>query len=75
MEAAQQFALNQGSCCHDCPAYDTPLQGDCGTFTIAMWNICNGQNGGLKAAVRAMDQMGVTLAVMVKRKVTGGVHT
>ena len=48
---------------------------DSGTFSIATWNIRNGRNGGLESACRALDSLGVDLALLQETKLTGGIHT
>eukprot|EP00957_Ditylum_brightwellii_P093064 7086099-Ditylum_brightwellii.AAC.1 len=41
-----------------------------GTFTIATWNIRDGRGGGLVTACRALDQMGVDIAILQETKLT-----
>jgi len=39
------------------------------------WNIQSGRNGGLDSACRALESLGVDIAVLQETKLTGGVHT
>ncbi len=46
-----------------------------GPFTVALYNIRNGCNGGLESTLRAMKQMGVDYGVLLETKLTEGVYT
>jgi hypothetical protein len=46
-----------------------------GPVAIALFNIRSGRNGGLEAALRAMDQLGVDIGFLVETKLTGGIYT
>jgi hypothetical protein len=46
-----------------------------GSVAIASFNIQSGRNGGLEAALRAMDQLGVDIGFLVETKLTGGIYT
>jgi hypothetical protein len=46
-----------------------------GSVAIALFNIRSGRNGGLEAALRAMDQLGVDIGFLVETKLTGGIHS
>jgi hypothetical protein len=46
-----------------------------GLFTVALYNIRSGCNGGLESALRAMKQMGVDCGVLLETKLTEGVYT
>jgi hypothetical protein len=46
-----------------------------GSAAIALFNIRSGCNGGLEAALRAMDQLGVDIRFLVETKLTGGIYT
>ena len=45
------------------------------TIRLATYNIRNGRNGGLEAALRAMAQANVDLGVFQETKLTEGTHT
>jgi hypothetical protein len=54
----------------------SPSQPDgSGSVAIALFNIRSGRNGGLEAALRAMDQLGVDIGFLVETKLTGGIYT
>ena len=54
----------------------TPSRADgSGSIAIAIYNIHNGQNGGLESALRAMDGMDINLGVLLETKVTDGIYT
>jgi hypothetical protein len=42
---------------------------------LASFNIQSGRNGGLEAALRAMDQLGVDIGFLMETKLTGGIYT
>ncbi len=46
-----------------------------GSIAIASFNIQSGRNGGLEAALRAMDQLGVDIRLLVETKLTRGIYT
>jgi hypothetical protein len=46
-----------------------------GSIALALFNIRSGRNGGLEAALRAMDQLGVDIGFLVETKLTGGIYT
>ena len=46
-----------------------PLSGVYGTFLVAAWNICCGQNAGLASAAKGLAQMGVAVAVLMEVKI------
>ncbi len=46
-----------------------------GSFTIALYNIQSGHNGGLESALQAMKLMGVDCGVFLETKLTKGVYT
>ena len=46
-----------------------------GTFTLATWNIRHGGAGGLEAACRAFESLGVDIGVVQETKNVDGVHT
>ena len=45
-----------------------------GSFTVALYNIRSGRNGGLESALRAMKQMGVDCGVLLETKLTEGMY-
>jgi exonuclease III len=45
------------------------------SVTLISFNIQSGRNGGLEAALRAMDQLGVDIGFLVETKLTGGIYT
>jgi hypothetical protein len=45
------------------------------SIALASFNIQSGRNGGLEAALRAMDQLGVDIGFLVETKLTGGIYT
>jgi hypothetical protein len=47
-----------------------PLPGGSGTFSIATWNIRNGQGAKLAAAAKGLCQMGVGCVVLTETKLT-----
>jgi hypothetical protein len=46
-----------------------------GSIALASFNIQSGRNGGLEAALRAMDQLGVDIGFLVETKLMGGIYT
>jgi hypothetical protein len=46
-----------------------------GSIALALFNIQSGRNGGLAAALRAMDQLGVDIGFLLETKLTGGINT
>ncbi len=52
-----------------------PWPGESVTVAIVAWNIRSGHGGGMEAACRALDQMGVSIAVVMETKVAAGRHT
>ena len=46
-----------------------------GSVALASFNIRSGRNGGLEAALRAMDQLGVDIGFLMETKLTGGIYT
>jgi hypothetical protein len=57
-------------------ALEPPLQAEgSGLFTIALYNMQNGSNGGLESALQAMKQMGVDCGILLETKLTKGVYT
>jgi len=46
-----------------------------GTFSIATWNIRCGRDGGLESALRALESLGVDIAILTEAKLTGGIYT
>ncbi len=46
-----------------------------GSVALALFNIRSGRNGGLEAALRAMDQLGVDIGFLMETKLTGGIYT
>ena len=48
---------------------------DSGSVALASFNIRSGRNGGLEAALRAMDQLGVDIGFLMETKLTGGIYT
>jgi hypothetical protein len=46
-----------------------------GSVALASFNIQSGRNGGLEAALRAMDQLGVDIGFLVETKLMGGIYT
>jgi hypothetical protein len=46
-----------------------------GSVTLASFNIQSGRTGGLEAALRAMDQLGVDIGFLTETKLTGGIYT
>ena len=57
------------------PREARPRPGRSGTFTVATWNIRSGRNGGLESAARALESLGVDIAVLQETKLTGKKHT
>ena len=52
-----------------------PSQADgSGSITVASYNICNGCNGGLESALRAMEAMGVDIGIFLETKITSGIY-
>jgi hypothetical protein len=55
---------------------EPPLRAEgSGLFTMALYNIRSGRNGGLESALQAMKLMGVDLGVLLETKLTKGVYT
>ena len=53
-----------------------PSQADgSGSIAVALWNICNGHNGGLESALQAMEAMDVDIGILLETKVTGEINT
>ena len=46
-----------------------------GSVALASFNIRSGRNGGLEAALRAMDQLEVDIGFLMETKLTGGIYT
>ncbi len=46
-----------------------------GSIAIALFNIRSGRNGGLEAALRTIDQLGVDIGFLVETKLMGGIYT
>jgi hypothetical protein len=46
-----------------------------GSVALTSFKIRSGRNGGLEAALRAMDQLGVDIGFLVEMKLTGGIYT
>jgi hypothetical protein len=46
-----------------------------GSIAFALFNIRSGHNGGLEEALRAMDQLGVDIGILVEIKLAGGFYT
>jgi hypothetical protein len=46
-----------------------------GSIVLTLFNIRSGHNGGLEAALRAMDQLGVDIGFLVETKLMGGIYT
>lgn len=46
-----------------------------GSVALALFNIRSGRNGGLEAALRAMNQLGVDIGFLMETKLTGGIYT
>jgi hypothetical protein len=46
-----------------------------GSIALALFNIRSGRNGGIEAALRAMEQMGVDIGFLLETKLTGGIYT
>ena len=52
-------------------AAEPPSQAEgSGSFTVALYNIQSGRNGGLESALRAMKLMGVDCGVLLETKLT-----
>ena len=45
------------------------------SIEIGTWNIQSGRNGRLETALRALDKMGLDLALLTEAKLTDGIHT
>jgi hypothetical protein len=57
-------------------ALEPPLQAEgSGLYTVPLYNIQNGRNGGLESALRAMKQMGFDCGILLETKLTEGVYT
>ncbi len=46
-----------------------------GSIALTSFNIRSGLNGGLEAALRAMDQLGVDIGFLMETKLMGGIYT
>jgi hypothetical protein len=46
-----------------------------GFVALALFNIQSGRNGGIEAALRAMDQLGVDIGFLLETKLMGGIYT
>jgi hypothetical protein len=46
-----------------------------GSVALASFNIRSGRNGGIEAALRVMEQMGVDIGFLLEAKLTGGIYT
>jgi hypothetical protein len=46
-----------------------------GSVALGSFNIRSGRNGGLEAALRAMEQMGVDIGFLLETKLTRGIYT
>ncbi len=46
-----------------------------GSIMLALFNIQSGCNGGIEAALRAMDQLGVDIGFLLETKLMGGIYT
>jgi hypothetical protein len=46
-----------------------------GSIVLASFNIRSRHNGGIEAALRAMDQLGVDIGFLLETKLTGGIYT
>jgi hypothetical protein len=46
-----------------------------GSVALASFNIQSGRNGGIEAALRAMDQLGVDIGFLLETKLMGGIYT
>jgi hypothetical protein len=46
-----------------------------GSVALALFNIQSSRNGGLEAALRAMDQLGVDIGFLLETKLMGGIYT
>jgi hypothetical protein len=54
---------------------EPPSQADgSGFFTLAMFNVCSGHNGGLESALRAMAATGVDCGVFTETKIMDDVY-
>jgi hypothetical protein len=54
-------------------APELPLQAEgSGLFTVALYNIQSGHNGGFESALHAMKQMGVDCGILSKAKIDQG---
>jgi hypothetical protein len=46
-----------------------------GSIVLVLFNIQSGCNGGIEAALRAMEQMGVDIGFLLETKLTVGIYT
>jgi hypothetical protein len=46
-----------------------------GSVALALFNIRSSRNGGLEAALRVMDQLGVDIGFLLETKLMGGIYT
>jgi hypothetical protein len=46
-----------------------------GSILLALFNIRSGRNGGIEAALRVMDQLGVDIGFLLETKLPGGIYT
>jgi hypothetical protein len=46
-----------------------------GSFALTLFIIRSGRNGGIEAALRAMEQMGVDIGFLLETKLMGGIYT
>ena len=46
-----------------------------GSVTLASFNIQRGRNGGIEAALRVMDQLGIDIGFLLETKLMGGIYT
>ena len=46
-----------------------------GSIALASFNIQSGRNGGIEAALRAMEQMGIDIGFLLETKLMGGIYT
>jgi hypothetical protein len=45
-----------------------------GPIALALFNIQSGRNGGLEAALRVMNQLGVGIGFLLETKLMGGIY-
>jgi hypothetical protein len=46
-----------------------------GSVALASFNIQSGRNGGIEAALRAMEQMGIDIGFLLETKLMGRIYT